>query len=216
MGIFEILFFSTALSIDALGIGISCELRNIKTPISARIVICCVSVAVTGTAVFMGAAISEFIPLQISKAISFIMLVAFGICIIFGSFGDNKKNKKPKKLKKENILNLAVKPLGITIRIIRNPVECDIDKSSSIDMSEACYIGLAISVDSFVAGLGAGVGGISGVIVPIMCGVCQMIFLCCGIKIGKKLHQIKFIKQKYFSIISGIMLIMIAILRIIF
>lgn len=215
MGFFEILLFSMALSTDAFGIGVSCELRDIKTPVSARVIICLMSVLVTGSAVLIGSTVSEFVPLWFGKIAGALLLFILGVYVIFSALSDKEKVHK-KKPKKENILNLAVKPFGITIRIIRNPVECDMDNSSSIDMAEACYTGLAISVDSFAAGLGAGVSGVSGITVPLMCGVCQMIFLCCGINIGKKLHNIRRIKQKYFSIISGIMLIAIAVLRIIF
>lgn len=211
MGFFEILLFSMALSTDAFGIGVSCELRNIKAPVTARILICIISVFVTGIAVFMGSVLSGIIPLWLGKLVGALMLFALGGYVIFGALSE--KEAKPKK---QNILNLVVKPLGITIRIMRNPVECDMDHSSTIDMAEACYIGFAISVDSFAAGLGAGVSGASGMLVPIMCGICQMIFLCGGIGIGRKLHGMKNVKQKYFSVVSGIMLIVIAALRILF
>lgn len=217
MVFFQILLFSAALSTDAFGIGVSCELRNIKAPVSARLIICLMSVLVTGAAVFIGSSVSGIVQPWIGKTVGSIMLSVLGIYVIYGALSDKEpKKKKPPKPEKENIFNFAVKPLGITVRIIRNPVECDMDNSSSIDITEACYIGLAISADSFAAGLGVGISGASGFTVPIMCGICQMTFLCCGIGAGKKLRNIKFIKQKYFSVISGIMLILIAILRIMF
>ncbi len=217
MGFFEIVLFSIALSIDALGIGISCELKNIRTPIVQRIVICIISVIITGAAIFLGSLMAGVVPLMLGKIIGAAILFILGGYIIIGALTEKgKKRKRKPKSKKQNILDFVIKPLGITVKIIRNPVECDIDGSYSIDMAEACYIGAAISADSFAAGLGAGVGGASGMIIPLMCGLCQMIFLCGGINIGKLLHNIKGIKQKYFGVISGIMLIIIAVFRIIF
>lgn len=214
MGIFEMLFLSFALSTDALAIGISCALRGIRTPLSARLVICVMSVAITAAAVFLGSVINDFIPSWVGNIVGIILLSALGIYVIYGAFVE-KKPKKPKP-RKENILTLAVKPLGLTINIIRNPSECDIDRSSTVEFAEACYIGAALSADSFAAGLGAGVSGGSAVLIPLMCGVFQLVFLCCGIQIGKKLYGIKRVKQKYFGIISGMMLIAVAIFRILF
>lgn len=214
MSFFEMLLLSMALSADAFAIGIACELRGIRTSITARLVICFVSAVITAAAVFLGSVISDFLPLWVGNLIGIIMLFALGVYVIYGAFSE--KAEKPPKPRRENILTLAVKPLGITISIIRNPAECDIDRSSAVDFAEACYIGIALSADSFAAGLGAGAGGGSEVLIPVMCGIFQLIFLCCGAKIGKKFYGINNIKQKYFNIASGIILIIIAVFRILF
>lgn len=214
MSFFETLLLSMALSADAFAIGIACELRGIRTSMWARLLICFVSAIITATAVFLGSVISDFLPHWAGNLIGIIMLSALGVYVIYGAFAE--KEKKPPKPRKENILTLAVKPLGITIRIIRNPAECDIDRSSAVDFAEACYMGVALSADSFAAGLGAGVGGGSAVWIPVMCGIFQLVFLCCGAKIGKKFYGMKNIKQKYLNLVSGIILIIIAIFRIFF
>lgn len=214
MNFFEMLMLSMALSADALAIGTACEMRGIRTSMPSRLVICLVSAVITAVSVFLGSVISDFLPLWAGNIIGIIMLFALGIYVIYGAFVE--KPEKPPKKRKENILTLAVKPLGITIRIIRNPEECDIDRSSAVDFAEACYMGAALSADSFAAGLGIGVGGGSAEWIPLMCGVFQMIFLCCGAKIGKNFRQMKNIKQKYLNILSGIILIVIALFRIFF
>lgn len=214
MSFFEMLMLSMALSADAFAIGVACEMRGIRTSMPARLVICFVSAIITAVAVFLGSAIADFLPSWAGNLIGIIMLFALGIYVIYGAFAE--KPEKPPKPRKENILTLAVKPLGITIRIIRNPVECDIDRSSVVDFAEACYMGVALSADSFAAALGAGVGGGMSGWIPVMCGVFQLVFLCCGAKIGKKFYGMKNIKQKYLNLVSGIILIVIAVFRIFF
>lgn len=214
MNFFETLLLSMALSADAFAIGVACEMRGIRTSTAARLVICFVSAVITAAAVFLGSVISDFLPVWAGNFIGIIMMFALGAYVIYGAIAE--KPKKPPKPRKENILTLAVKPLGITIRIIRNPAECDIDHSSAVDFAEACYMGVALSADSFAAGLGAGVSGGAADWIPLMCGIFQLVFLCCGAKIGKKFYGIKKIKQKYLSIASGAVLIAVALFRIFF
>ena len=50
MNIAGIVLLSAALSIDAFGIGVSCSVRKIKNPVLSKLIICVISVAVTGAA----------------------------------------------------------------------------------------------------------------------------------------------------------------------
>ena len=44
--------------------------------------------------------------------------------------------------------------LRITIKIIKNPISSDLDKSNTIDSKEALFLGLALSLDSYCIGIG--------------------------------------------------------------
>ena len=144
MEIFGLLLLSMSLSIDAFTIGTSCALGGIKASWKSRLIICAISVLIMGISIFCGEALARFISQEVAKYIGCGMLCILGIYIIFGSFA---RNKKPKR----KSITLALKPLGITISIIREPSLCDIDKSNTIDSKEACYIGTALSIDSIGA-----------------------------------------------------------------
>lgn len=196
---------STALSIDALSIGASCALRGIKIPILSKIIICAVGCAVTAAAVFAGGFLCGFLPENFGTAIGAVMLTALGIYIIAGALTEESKEK---------IKDDDNSPVGIAAEIIRFPDSCDRDKSKSVEISEAMYIGTALSADSFAAGLGAGLGG-SGYMIPILCGLFQFLFLYFGELAGRKLNHMENIKQKHFSIISGLILIILAGVRVV-
>lgn len=204
MGWSEILPLSAALSIDALSIGVSCGFSGIKTPVSAKLVIMTVSMLVTGGAVLCGILLGDILPSFVGKILGALLLAAVGIYVMSGAFKSHKtKNKKRK--------HFAI-PKGI----ISDPAEYDLDNSSSIDLTEAVFIGLALSADSFAAGIGAGVGGGAVLAIPIICGIFQMIFLCCGEKAAKKLRKIKMFDEKGFSLVSGLIMIFTAVCRLIF
>ena len=198
MEIFGLLLLSMSLSIDAFTIGTSCALGGIKASWKSRLIICAISVLIMGISIFCGEALARFIGCG--------MLCILGIYIIFGSFA---RNKKPKR----KSITLALKPLGITISIIREPSLCDIDKSNTIDSKEACYIGTALSIDSIGAGVSMGVSGIGAISAAGLCGAFQLIFLCCGLFLGKKLRGIERIPSEIFTRISGLVIILIAVIR---
>ena len=206
MNIFETLLLSAALSTDALGIGASCALRGIKTPLRSKLTICLISVAVTAAAVFSGNFIGRFVPSFVGGIAGSGLLALLGIYIIVGAVreGGEREDKQPVKGTLER-----------TAGILRSPASCDADQSSTVEIGEACYIGAALSLDSFAAGIGAGIGG-AALLVPIMCGLCQLLFLCIGDMLGRYLRRSERIRQKYFSVLSGLILIVLAAARSIF
>ncbi len=197
----EILPLSAALSIDALGIGISCGFAGIRTPAFAKLIIALVSVTITGAAVVCGVFLGMFLSEETGRILSALLLAAVGIYVIRGAFAKTKPS--PKK-----------RGLGISAEILKNPIECDMDKSSGIDSKEAVLIGLALSADSFATGIGAGVSGAAAFLVPVLCGLFQVIFLCCGERFAKSLRKIKFANEKVFVLVSGVIMLITAVCRV--
>lgn len=182
MGITEIFLLSTAASIDAFSIGASCGFSGIRTPFKAKFIMCIISFAVTSAAVCFGGFLSNIISDMFGRIIGAVMLSGLGIYTLVNAF-----------------LN-------------REPVECDRDKSSVIDGKEACFMGFAMSIDCFMVGMSVGIEGGNGALVPIICGILQMLFLCIGEFTAK--HISSHFQKKHFSMLSGIILIFTGISRI--
>ena len=87
------------------------------------------------------------------------------------------------------------------------------DSSKKIDWKEALYLGIALSIDSFCIGIFGSIIGYSSVLFPILVASFQLIFLTIGSFLGTKLSNISKIPENIWSIISGILLICIAISR---
>ena len=185
-----------ALSIDAFAIGASCAFRGIKNPPVSKLVICTVSVAVTAAAAFIGGILGGLMPEYIGKMIGSVLLIILGIYIAAGALRENAIGKS-----KDN----GGSPLGAAAKILRDPASCDMDRSSTVDVGEALYIGAALSADSFSAGIGAGIGG-AVLAVPILCGLFQLCLLCFGEIIGKYMKKFCNIRQIWFSLLSAVML----------
>ena len=211
--IISVILLSISLSIDSLGIGTTYGLRGITLSNKAKIIISVQSILITGLALLIGRTTANIFP-TISKNIGIFMLIFMGVLIIYQGLNSNtKKTEIPKK--NNTIFSLIIKSLGITIQIIRTPRYCDMDNSKQIDIKEGLYLGLALSIDSIGAGFGSGASGIFMPILPFLTALCQIIFLSSGILLGKKLKCAKKIKENIWTMVSGILLIIIGFLRLI-
>lgn len=206
------ILLAISLSMDALGIGISYGLRNIKISFIPKFIISLISLIFTAVAIGLGSIILLFLPEYLAKLLGVVMLGLLGIGVIIQAIGKNEKKVPSQKPIKAWLLRL--KPIGITIKIIYNATKKhDEESSKNIGIKEALYLGVALSIDSFGAGISSAVSGIINFFVPFMVGICQFIFLSLGLLGGQKLTLFKKINSKVFMILSGIILISLACIR---
>ena len=142
--------------------------------------------AFTGAAVGLGSVLLEVIPLPAAKLLGCGMLLILGLVIIVQGF---------RKRKEENSFS------------------CDFDRSKAIETAEALYLGAALSVDSFGAGVSSAVSGMNSILVPILAGLMQMLFLWGGGFLGKRLKLIQLKNPGVFVYLPGGLLVVLAVLR---
>lgn len=210
MGLFGIILLAMSLSMDSMGIGISYGLRKVRISFIVKIIISLISIIFTATSIFIGELILLIIDKDIANLMGCLMLIGLGVFIIYQAL---RKNQKDKKSIRPMTRSFMLKSFGITIKIIRDPISCDFDKSSHIDIKEAIYLGVALSIDSFGAGISSAVSGLDSYFIPLAVGLCQFLFLSCGIILGKKISTLKKVDSKIFVVVSGVLLIVLAFIR---
>ena len=107
--------------------------------------------------------------------------------------------------------------LGIFIcfQAFKKNVSYDLDNSNSIDFKEAIFLGLALSMDSFCIGIGGSIIGINPYFFPLLISAFQFIFLSIGNFLGKKLYYFSSLPDCVWSLLSGILLILISLIKLI-
>ncbi len=95
------------------------------------------------------------------------------------------------------------------IKILKKPMEADIDRSGKINGVEPILIGIALSLDSFGAGIGIYMLGASPIFTPLYVFFITIVFLLLGVNVGKYCANIKGLKKM--SFIPGCLLIIIGI-----
>lgn len=215
--IFSIVILAMSLSLDALSVGLSYGMRKIKVPLSSRIVICFFSIIYSGIALGLGKSLSNILLPYISKLIGIGILILIGIWIIMQSIlnkDDHNSNGTQINKEDETLLKIAIRSLGITIQVIKNPAKCDVDRSGTIDINESLLLGFALSVDAIGVSIGSALAGFYSMLLPFVIGLFQLICLYIGLYSGEKFSVVGKVNKKLLSILPGIILICLAIMRI--
>ena len=208
------IILALSASIDSLGVGITYGLKKTKICFSSLLALFLLSLTITSISISIGTIITSFVSPDITSIIGSIILFCIGIFIIYQAILKKGKTKKA-KLCKYKEYNIFIKFLGITINIIKNPISSDIDNSNEIDIKEAIFLGIVLSLDSISIGFGASAIGINGFIFPFLISTFQIMFLSVGKIIGKKINNVSKLPNNIWNIISGILLICIGIIKIV-
>lgn len=188
-----VLLISAAMSVDAIGLGLSFGSAKIKLGICATLIVSLTGFIIITLAMLTGASLQYLLPPNTGKTISGIILIVMGLWVILQSC----KNAEDADNR--------------TVKIIRAPQEGDLDKSGTIDKTEAFFMGLALSLDSIGICIGAGSMRLS-LILPFIAMFTQILFILLGIKLGEMLS--KNIDTKICTLLSGALIILIGIFNI--
>lgn len=206
------LVLALSSSIDSLGIGITYGIKNTRISYLGKVVLFIISFSISILAVWFGDVIKNVFSDFATKLIGNIILIAMGGFVCFQAMRKNEI-KYPIHKGDEKIYSFFIDFLGITIKIIKNPSSSDLDSSNSIDSKEALFLGVALSLDCFCIGIGGSMIGMSPFLFPLFISFFQLVFLNIGNILGKKLYQLSHLPDNTWSIISGILLILIGIFR---
>lgn len=184
-------------SIDSFGIGITYGIKNTKISLSGKFILFFISFVISVLSIKFGNIIKDIFSEFITKLIGSCILILIGIFICFESLKKDNKRKKSE------------------FNIFKNPISSDLDKSNTIDSKESILLAIALSLDSFCIGIGGSIVGINGALFPVFISVFQLIFLNLGIFFGIKIYKVCTIPENVWSVISGVLLIIIGIFKLI-
>ena len=215
------LILTISSSIDSLGIGITYGIRNTTISFIARIILFAIAFIVSIISILLGCTFKGIFSPNIIEYIGSFILILMGIFIFMQSV--NKKNISDKRInnlidkklnEQQKIYSFFIKCLGITVQILKNPTSSDFDKSNTIDAKEAVFLGLALSLDSFGVGMSFGMIENFTFYFPLFISLFQLFFLNFGNFLGKKLCNFSKIPDNFWSVLSGILLIIIGLFKI--
>lgn len=212
-------FLAISLSIDAFGLGVSYGMQKIRIPLMPKILICFSSVFYALAGLAAGSGLKYILGTNAANMMGVIILISMGAWMIHKAGNerisikhktDDAKDSSPGKL-----LEIAIKSIGITIMVMKNPEKGDIDHSGKIDLKEAALLGIALNMDAAAACIGSVMISVYSWVIPIFVGIIQMLFIEGGLLIGSKIIGGKITNKKLISIIPGLILITMGLLRLI-
>ena len=211
----SVILLAISLSIDALGVGLIYGIRKIELPLPAKLIICFLSIVYTSIALVFGNFLAANLASAVAKLFGSLILILMGSWILLQSICQPKRQSGDgaNLQVKPQLYQLVIKSLGITIQVIRNPVDFDIDRSGSIDLRESLLLGLGLSVDAIGVGIGCALLSFNSYMIPVAVGLFQLCFLYLGSYIGTRFVDYFQEQEKWLSFLPGIILILMALLR---
>jgi putative sporulation protein YtaF len=207
--LFSLLLLAFAVSLDNFSTGLTYGLRKVKIPIKSITIISLCSALCLLIAMFMGQAISVILSPEWAGRVGGLILVAIGLAVLYQFFRPEKET--PVEEKEKTLINVEIKSIGLVIQIMRRPLTADFDRSGTITGVEAFMLGIALSLDSFGAGLGAALLNYSPFPLAIAIFSMSFIFLTCGLQLGVYFSHIRWIQRVAF--LPGVLLICLGIMR---
>ena len=199
----KVLLMSAALSLDCLAAGIGLASEKIKLPPISAVIISFVGTLFLYIALFFSDIIEKCFDQEICRKISFWALFLLGTMCLLGYF-------IKRILKKSSGKNLCIKCKGIrfAVSLYIDETAADCDRSKSISPIEATALAAALSTDSLLSGISAGLADINAVPLLISVFIFGLFFLLIGSLLGRitDKHEINT------GWISGVILILLAFL----
>ncbi|WP_088071887.1 sporulation membrane protein YtaF [Gottfriedia luciferensis] len=202
-----VLFLAFSSSIDNFGVGITYGIRGIKVGLLANLIISVIAFVFSEVGIISGQYISKVFPGTLSNIIGAFFLLIIGLRIVLLTIP--RKNKivlENKNNDEESVSNMVTDYLS-------SPEKADVDKSGDISSFEAIILGTAVSMNALTNGLGVGLIGLSPFAISISASIFSFLAIWLGVISGKKVANVKiggWSLGQFSSIISGIILVMIA------
>ncbi|MEH7450914.1 sporulation membrane protein YtaF [Gottfriedia acidiceleris] len=201
-----VLFLAFSSSIDNFGVGITYGIRGIKVGLLANLIISIIAFIFSEVGIVSGQYISKVFPGTLSNVIGAFFLLVIGLRIVLLTF--------PRKDKQTIINNDNESVSNIVTNYLSSPEKADVDHSGDISSFEAIILGTAVSMNALTNGLGVGLIGLSPFAISIGASIFSFLAIWLGVLLGKKVANVKiggWSLGQFSSIISGIILVLIAI-----
>lgn len=206
--LFALLLLALAVSLDSFTVGLTYGLRKVSIPLKSILVISSCTFFVLLLAMGIGSVIEMYISYHAAERIGGIILIGIGIWVLIQFFTSNSDEANPGKPK---MVEFEIKSLGLIVKILKKPMEADLDKSGTISVVEAFFLGIALSLDSFGAGIGAALIDLPPILFALIVTFSSAFFVIAGINIGRIFGDLRWFNK--FSLLSGVALILIGIFR---
>lgn len=207
----SLVLLAFAVSLDSFSVGLTYGLRKMHMPLKSISIIACCSAVSLLLAMFVGTILTTFLSPVYAESIGGAILILLGVWVLYQFFKSNA-SEDPTLIGEKILFNLEIKSLGVVINILRKPTEADFDKSGSITGLEAFFLGIALSLDAFGAGIGAALLGYSPWMMAVSVAMMSSLFVITGIKLGRIFSGVSWMNK--FSFLPGVLLIIIGIIKI--
>ncbi len=209
-----ILSMTIISSIDCLFAGVAYGARGIRIPFLSKLILFLMAFIVGTVTQVLSTFIAGFIPPSAAEIIGQCILLALGLFMLMTAIFDKKKpvsteiktaidSKEPKTL-----FRLVLKSVGITVQILKNYEDADINDSGKLDPMESLFLSIALTLDCTGLILCGSLIGEGNILLPLALSLGQVVGLVFGAKLGKLLFSK--VQHPFVKFLPSILLILTA------
>ncbi|HZG77060.1 MAG TPA: sporulation membrane protein YtaF [Paenibacillus sp.] len=198
VGFWSMLALALAVSLDGLSAGMMYGIRKIRIPALSIAIVSGLSAFVLFGSMAVGGLFVEWLPERAARWTGAGILIAIGIWALVQMALTSRRESETESyaaegadalsveaaLEEKTLLQWEIRQLGLIIRIWRTPSMADMDRSGVISASEAVLLGIALSLDSLGAGIGAALIGFPPVATSLLIGAACGACIAVGVKLG--------------------------------
>ncbi|CUO01113.1 MAG: sporulation membrane protein YtaF [Sarcina ventriculi] len=205
MNLLATILFVLSASFDVFVVAMSYGFKNIKIKPFINFVISFISSLGTFISMEIGLALTNIIPLSVVNILGSIIMLLLGLyCLL-----DYRKVLKKSTNHKDRNLNPSS-----PIVILEKPEIADTNKSGTIEFKESILLSIALALNNVGLGIGASIAGLHIILTTIVTLIITIILIPLGFLCSKKLLNTWIGKSG--SLISGILLIILAVITCLF
>ena len=217
------ILLAVILSIDCLGVGLAYGMRHVVLPWYGRVIISCCSGIAIAVSMCLGRLLEGIIPGEQIHLFGESMLVCLGVFFLVRSIMELRKERVEELCTDETdracvsetpLFQWRVPGLDVMIKIMNNPQHADFDHSGQINSKEAVWLGFALAMDSFGAGVCIALMGFSVLWVSICTLSFAFLLVSAGYIWGGRAGEVP--QYRKLNLLPGIMLITLGMIRILF
>ncbi|GAB6138231.1 sporulation membrane protein YtaF [Halanaerobaculum tunisiense] len=213
MNLTAIFVLALAISLDGFVAGITYGLKKIEISYWAILIISIASGVTILLAMSLGSLLSRFLSPVWTTKLGGAVLVGIGGWLFYDSLHNLVATEKRSELEQSprELISLQIESLGLIINILHKPVKADLDYSGAISNKEAVFLGVALALDAFGAGIGAAMVGYQPLVSALLVTICKFTLLTGGLYIGQQVTINRFGPQ--IRLLPGIILILLGLTK---
>lgn len=205
----ESILLVLSLCIDALIASFAYGTNKIKIPFTSLVTLTVISTLSLVISMSFGFLLQNYLTPSFAHISCFILLFCLGFLRFFEGV---LKNFLRKKSSSTDYIEVNLLNFKLVLNVYANATLADLDHSKVLTLKESIYLGLALSLDSLLIGLGAALEPISLSEVILFSILFNLIALKLGELIGKTCSQ----KTSHdLSWLGGVLLILLAFIKLI-
>lgn len=200
----QVFLLIIAVSVDVFFACISCGMEKIRIGTGAALSISGICSGVLFAALFAGNALEAVLVERYTSLFSFLGLFLVGAYKLI-EYGVRKYIRKNPFICKQ--VKISFSQIHFILSIYNNPVVADKDHSATMSVSESVFFALAMSLDGFFGGLGAGLLKINLTAATFGSLLISFLAVKLGCSVGLKMSKIR---ETDLSWLSGVLFLVLA------